>query len=89
MLAQPLLKKLLPSLSQMVHDPSARVRKCFYEMLFVIRGLKDIKFFDIVPVSHLLARLSSVTASNQKRIAELIAGTYFPAACSDETRLSR
>ena len=51
------MKIVLPRLQMMLHDRSARVRCSFARLLVGIRDIKSIAVADVVPVSHLHARL--------------------------------
>ncbi len=48
---------MLPQLSLLIHDSAERVRSAFVDLLCEIKNIKTIRFFDVVPVEHLLARL--------------------------------
>lgn len=37
------LKKLLPNLKQMIHDPATAVRAAFVKLLLTVKGVRDIK----------------------------------------------
>jgi condensin-2 complex subunit G2 len=78
-LSLPFLKKLLPQMETMVHDPSERVRAAFFELLLVIKGVRDIKFYDVIPIDHLLARLEVEPPANCKRLVRLLGNSFFPA----------
>ncbi len=41
--AVPVLRKLLPSLHQLIHDPATSVRSGFMELLLTVKGIRDIK----------------------------------------------
>lgn len=42
-LAHAFLRKLLPTLRQMIHDPSSRVRDAMVDLLLVTKGIRDVK----------------------------------------------
>ena len=88
-LSIPLFKKLLPQLRQSIHDPAERVRGTFLELLLTIKNIRDIKFWDIVSIEHLLSRLEVEKTSNAKRLVQLLVSSYFPIAKSDETKVVR
>lgn len=37
------MKKLLPQLREVIHDPAERVRSAFLDLLLVVKGIRDIK----------------------------------------------
>lgn len=88
-LSVPLLKKLLPQMQDLCHDPSDKVRGAFLDMLVTVKGIRDIKFWDVTPVEHLLARLAHENRDNASKIVKLLAPTYFPQKKSDEERVDR
>ena len=88
-LSQALLANLLPDLKHVIHDPVERVRACFIDLLLVVKGIRGMKFWDIVPVEHLLARLCLEQFENQKRLVKLLLSSFFPLNKSDSIRLDR
>jgi hypothetical protein len=88
-LSIPLLKKLLPQMQTMIHDPAERVRRAYIDLLLTVKGIRDIKFYSIVPVEHLLARLETETTSNAKRIINLLAPSFFPSSKPDSEKIER
>ena len=87
--AVPLLQKLLPQLRDLCHDPSERVRGVFLNLLLTIKGMRGIKFWDVAPVEHLLARLNIESKTNAGKIVQLLAPTYFPLNKKDVERVER
>ncbi|EGD83553.1 hypothetical protein PTSG_04158 [Salpingoeca rosetta] len=84
------MKGLLPHVSASLHDTSRRVRAAFLDMLIAIRPIKNIRFFDVVSVDHLLARLELEDATNATKIVQLLASSFFPlGAAGDEERITR
>ncbi|KAM9969905.1 hypothetical protein ACTFIR_001742 [Dictyostelium discoideum] len=74
------LRVLLPNLRNLIHDQSERVRESFADLLLFIKGISTIRFFDIVPVDHLLERMI-LDYKNQrlsKKFTQLIVELYFP-----------
>jgi condensin-2 complex subunit G2 len=51
------LRALLPSLGNLIHDKVERVRLATVRLLAKIKGIPGIKYYHVVPVHHLLARL--------------------------------
>lgn len=79
-LAQPLLKLLLPKLEPMLYDASAKVRMAFADLLLSLRGLRALKWYDIVDVHKLLDVMTSDTPAVSERIQRLLLPSYFPDA---------
>ncbi|CAN0325026.1 unnamed protein product, partial [Discosporangium mesarthrocarpum] len=52
------LKAMLPGVSNLVHDSNKRVKVAFIGLLQKVKGIRAIKFYHVVPVDHLLARLA-------------------------------
>jgi hypothetical protein len=51
--------------------------------------IRGIKFWDVVPLDHLLARLEGETPGNAALIVELLQSSYFPTDKSEATRVTR
>jgi len=69
------LKALLPLLGNLIHDDSERVRVAMVKMLTKVKTMRGLKFFHIVKVPHLHARLAaepmdSVVAKEVRRGGE-------------------
>ncbi|GFT83271.1 condensin-2 complex subunit G2 [Trichonephila clavipes] len=73
----PTLRVILPRLKPLFHDISDPVRIAFCQLLLRVKNICGIKYYDIVPLDHLLARMEidSVVA---KTIVNLIHNSYFP-----------
>ena len=70
------MKVVLPRLQMMLHDRSARVRRVFVRLLVGIRDIKTIAVADVVPVSHLHARL--VADADIDNISSLLVRLLLP-----------
>ena len=57
-LAHPVLKQALPLAAPLLHDKTPRVRAAFVGLLQRVKvlGVRDIRFYEVVPVEQLLAR---------------------------------
>lgn len=55
--AVPFLRKLLPNMRQMIHDPAVAVRAAFVELLLTVKAIRDIKV-GLTAISPLFAHLS-------------------------------
>ena len=82
-LAHPVLKQALPLTAPLLHDKAPRVRSAFVGLLQKVKAVRDIKFYQVVPVEHLLARfaIDAPKASSKAlsaRMADLLLNSYFP-----------
>ena len=76
--AQPLLRPLLPRAAHLLRDSSAAVRSAFAELLVAARGVRSIKFYDIVAIEELHAALASEEPRVARVLTRLLLPTYFP-----------
>lgn len=79
------LRPLLPSLGNLVHDKSERVRSSALKMLLKVKEIRGIRYYHVVPVSHLTARLSEETRLHHdprnaisRQLTALMLNSYFP-----------
>jgi condensin-2 complex subunit G2 len=80
------LRALLPSLGNLIHDKAERVRLAAVKMLRRIKQIPGIRFYHVVPVDHLTARLSEEKRLHQgnprnavaKELTALMLNSYFP-----------
>lgn len=77
-LSQPVLKTHLPQLAPLIHDTAERVRVAFIDLLCEIKTIRAIRFYDIVPIEHLLTRLELDSLTVQKKLTKLLLNSYFP-----------
>lgn len=82
-LAHPVLKQALPLTAPLLQDKTPRVRLAFVGLLQKVKAVRDIKFYQVVPVEHLLARFAvdAPKASSKAlsaRMADLLLNSYFP-----------
>lgn len=62
-----------------INDKNERVRIAAFEMLKMLRGHRYIRFFDVVPMEEVLARLQVETSESVRReIVPLIFKSFFP-----------
>ncbi|XP_046357526.2 condensin-2 complex subunit G2-like [Haliotis rufescens] len=88
-LCHPLLKQVLPTMRDHVHDLSESVRKAMLDLLLKVKKIRAIKFWTIVPVEHLLARLKEDSAAVCKKIVKLLINSYMPLEQTTEEKISR
>lgn len=74
------LRPLLPSLGNLLHDKTESVRLATVRMLLRVKETTDLAYYHVVPVYHLHARLSneSVTSSVAAALTSLLLSSYFP-----------
>ncbi|GIY12717.1 condensin-2 complex subunit G2 [Caerostris extrusa] len=73
----PTLQTILPLLRPLFHDISDAVRIAFCQLLLRVKKISSIKYYDIVPLDHLLARMEEDKVI-AKTIVNLIHNSYFP-----------
>ncbi|CAJ0591135.1 unnamed protein product [Cylicocyclus nassatus] len=62
-----------------INDKNERVRMAAFEMLKLLKGHRYIRFFDVVPMEEVLARLQIETSESVRRqIVPLIFKSFFP-----------
>ncbi|KAL6740996.1 hypothetical protein Aduo_014295 [Ancylostoma duodenale] len=62
-----------------INDKNERVRVAAFEMLKMLKGHRYIRFFDVVPMEEVLARLQvEVSESVRREIVPLIFKSFFP-----------
>lgn len=82
-LAHPVLKSALPLTAPLLQDKTPRVRAAFVGLLQKVKSVRDIKFYEVVPVEHLLARFATDAAKPgcrtlSARMTGLLLNSYFP-----------
>ncbi|XP_029192981.2 condensin-2 complex subunit G2-like [Acropora millepora] len=89
-LSHPLLKTLLVHLQDLVHDSSEKVRIAFLDVLLFVKGLKAIKFWNIVPLEQLLCQLEvEQSASVTRRLVKLLVNSFHPTSKGPDIQVSR
>ena len=80
-----MLRALLPSLGNLIHDKTAKVRLAAVRMLLQVKKCPGIRFYHVVPVGHLMARFvaeSKISGSPRnpitKELTSLMLSSYFP-----------
>lgn len=77
------LRELLPSLGNLIHDKVEKVRLAVVRMLLRIKGIPKVKYYHIVPNDHLQARLAeegknNPTNSVASALTSLMVNSFFP-----------
>jgi hypothetical protein len=98
-LCHPVLKALLPSMQSLIHDKSEKVRYALVGLLQRVSSVRAIKFFQVVTVEHLHARLAidfqNECPSTPSAIVRLFIPSYLPSMSDsddhekDEVHLKR
>ena len=80
-----ILRPLLPSLGNLIHDKSEKVRVAAVRMLLAVKQIPGIRFYHVVPVDHLTARFTeegrlhrSPCNAVAKELTALMLNSYFP-----------
>lgn len=85
----PMLKPILPQLCNHIHDSSEKVRVAMVELLLKVKGIRAIKYWDIVPLEHILARLEIDSHPVIRRIMKLLQSTFIPLDKPKSVQLDR
>ncbi|KAK7482349.1 hypothetical protein BaRGS_00026368, partial [Batillaria attramentaria] len=88
-MCHPPLKPLLPQLSHCLHDNAETVRLAMMQLLLKVKGIRTIKYWDIAPIEHLLARLELDSQPVVRRIVELLFPSFFPLNQTPQEQVSR
>lgn len=83
------MSSALPAIGAAFHDTDLMVRVAVCDLLLNIKSIQSIRYFDIVPVKHIIARLACDEPPVCRRLVQLMANSFFPANDTDETVLSR
>ncbi|KAF8793783.1 Condensin-2 complex subunit G2 like protein [Argiope bruennichi] len=87
-LTLPTMQVILPRLKPLFHDISDPVRIAFCQLLLRVKKISAIKYFNIVPIEHLLARMEEDSVIS-KLIVNLVYNSYFPKDESPDGWLTR
>eukprot|EP00899_Mesostigma_viride_P008179 jgi/Mesvir1/17362/Mv08672-RA.1 len=74
------LKAGLPRLAPLLGDHVLAVRLAMLDVLIAVRGLRTIKFYDVVPLKDLVAALGAEGPVAGAKITKLLLPTYCPPA---------
>ncbi|KAL7538289.1 hypothetical protein ACHAXR_008448 [Thalassiosira sp. AJA248-18] len=79
------LRPLLPSLGNLIHDKTEKVRLAVVNMLLFVKKIRDIKYYHLVGANHLLARLADEGRGRNnpcgpvaKGLSNLLSNSFFP-----------
>lgn len=90
------LRALLPGLGNLIHDKVERVRLAVVRLLAKIKTIPGIKYYHVVPVHHLLARLAEEGRPTKNlcnpvasALTNLMMNSYFPQNVPTADQVSR
>ncbi|XP_061177520.1 condensin-2 complex subunit G2-like isoform X5 [Saccostrea echinata] len=84
-----MLKPILPQLQNHIHDTSEKVRVAMVNLMLKVKGVRTIKFWEVVPVEHLLARLEIDSAPVVRRLMTLLFPSFLPLDKSEQEQIPR
>ena len=77
--SHPVLQKVLPRISDVLHDINEQVRIAMIDLLIEVKKIRTIAYFKVCPMDHLLARMEVDSKPGVvRRIAGLILNSFFP-----------
>ncbi|KAG2500193.1 hypothetical protein HYH03_001773 [Edaphochlamys debaryana] len=86
--AQPVLKKALPHVAPLLHDPDAAVREALAELLVGLSGSRGLHFWAVVPPEQLMeAMASDEDAAVVRKITRVLVPSLCPNAEAGAIRL--
>ena len=83
------LKQILPKLREVLFDSNEGVRSAMIDLLFAVKNIKTIQFWNICPLDDLLQRLAKDRKPIAMRIANLLFNSFFPLDQNEEAKLER
>ena len=90
--AHAVLRPLLPSIGNLIHDSSDKVRLSVIKMLLHVKRIRELKYYHVVPASHLIARLAEEGCDHNdpsglvaQSLSELLSNSFFPSRKSGVT----
>ncbi|KAG6551037.1 hypothetical protein Mapa_007270 [Marchantia paleacea] len=84
-----ILKALLPRLGFLLNDNCMDVRVAAADLLLVIKGIRVIQFYKVVPVDSLLFSLSTDSSPVAQRLCKVLVPSYFPTKVTAKEACSR
>ena len=79
------LRPLLPSIGNLIHDRSDKVRLAVANMLLLVKKTRGMKYYHVVPANHLLARLADEGRGRNdpsgpvaRALSDLLGNSFFP-----------
>ncbi|CAH0522262.1 unnamed protein product [Peronospora belbahrii] len=86
-----ILKPLLPMLAPLINDRNEKVRAEFCALLVRIKSIRNMHFYDVVPVNDLLCRmvLDRDRPLACKQLVSLFLNSYFPQSVGGSSQVAR
>ncbi|CAH0487835.1 unnamed protein product [Peronospora farinosa] len=86
-----ILKPLLPMLAPLINDRNEKVRAEFGALLVRIKSIRNLHFYDVVPVNDLLCRMVMDRGSPLacKQLVSLFLNSYFPQSVGGSSQVAR
>ncbi|CAI5713609.1 unnamed protein product [Peronospora destructor] len=86
-----ILKSLLPMLAPLINDRNEKVRAEFGALLVRIKSIRNLHFYDVVPVNDLLCRMVMDRGSPLvcKQLVSLFLNSYFPQSVGGSSQVAR
>ncbi|ETL28018.1 hypothetical protein L916_18530 [Phytophthora nicotianae] len=86
-----ILKPLLPMLAPLINDRNEKVRAEFGALLVRIKSIRNLHFYDVVPVNDLLCRMvmDRDCALACKQLVSLFLNSYFPQSVGGSSQVAR
>ncbi|KAG2825626.1 hypothetical protein PC116_g9696 [Phytophthora cactorum] len=86
-----ILKPLLPMLAPLINDRNEKVRAEFGALLVRIKSIRNLHFYDVVPVNDLLCRMVMDRGSSLacKQLVSLFLNSYFPQSVGGSSQVAR
>ena len=79
----------------MIHDRSPKVRSAFVKMLLRVKHVRSIRFYNVCPISDLLARIAAESphggamTPTAAGLIDLLLNSYMPHEKNETTQLRR
>ncbi|KAI9911243.1 hypothetical protein PsorP6_009075 [Peronosclerospora sorghi] len=86
-----ILKPVLPMLAPLINDRNEKVRAELVALLVRIKSIRNLHFYDVVPVNDLLCRLVMDRNSPiaRKQLVSLFLNSYFPQSVGGSSQVAR
>ncbi|KAL3674524.1 hypothetical protein V7S43_000472 [Phytophthora oleae] len=86
-----ILKPLFPMLAPLINDRNEKVRATFGALLVRIKSIRNLHFYDVVPVNDLLCRMVMDHDSPlaRKQLVSLFLNSYFPQSVGGSSQVAR
>nr|XP_006818203.1 PREDICTED: condensin-2 complex subunit G2-like [Saccoglossus kowalevskii] len=83
------MKALLPSLKNCIHDVTEKVRLAVADLLLKIKGIRAIKFWNVVPMDQIIVRIELDSPCIVRRLVKLVFSSFMPLEKEVQIQASR